>query len=178
MEERIPLLRGKVGSEAKGMEKRLHVLSQEWEAGRPLSKDHTPSEVQMAIVITMAGDDDRCASLLGNVRIVSRAVLRKPAPVVVLQFPSHSILRNPAPIFVLHCPSYSMLRKPAPVLVLQGPPHSIYMFCGRRRHSTTDLCRSERLTCSMLLIESGALSFVLQYSLSFLLTPKSWYRRY
>lgn len=45
MEERIPLLRGKVGSEAKGMEKRLHVLSQEWEAGRPLSKDHTPSEV-------------------------------------------------------------------------------------------------------------------------------------
>lgn len=44
MEERIPLLRGKVGSEAKGMEKRLHVLSQEWEAGRPLSKDHTPSE--------------------------------------------------------------------------------------------------------------------------------------
>lgn len=45
MEERIPLLRGKVGSEAKGLEKRLHVLSQEWEAGRPLSKDHTPSEV-------------------------------------------------------------------------------------------------------------------------------------
>lgn len=45
MEERIPLLRGKVGSEAKGMEKRLHVLSQEWEAGRPLSKDHTPAEV-------------------------------------------------------------------------------------------------------------------------------------
>ncbi|CAN0169060.1 unnamed protein product, partial [Ectocarpus sp. 12 AP-2014] len=44
MEERIPLLRGKVGSEAKGMEKRLNVLSQEWEAGRPLSKDHTPSE--------------------------------------------------------------------------------------------------------------------------------------
>lgn len=45
MEERIPLLRGKVGSEAKGMEKRLHLLSQEWEAGRPLSKEHTPSEV-------------------------------------------------------------------------------------------------------------------------------------
>ncbi len=49
MEERIPLLRGKVGSEAKGLEKRLHVLSQEWEAGRPLSKDHTPSEVRTAL---------------------------------------------------------------------------------------------------------------------------------
>lgn len=45
MEERIPLLRGKVGSEAKGMDKKLVELSQEWEAGRPLSKDHAPSEV-------------------------------------------------------------------------------------------------------------------------------------
>lgn len=51
MEERIPLLRGKVGSEAKGMEKRLHVLSQEWEAGRPLSKEHTPDEVDCCCCI-------------------------------------------------------------------------------------------------------------------------------
>lgn len=45
MEERIPLLRGKVGSEAKGVDKKVSDLSQEWEAGRPLSKEHTPSEV-------------------------------------------------------------------------------------------------------------------------------------
>ena len=46
MEERIPLLRGKVGSEAKGVDKKVSDLSQEWEAGRPLSKEHTPSEVR------------------------------------------------------------------------------------------------------------------------------------
>lgn len=45
MEERIPMLRGKVGSEAKAMDKKLAELSTEWEAARPLSKDHTPSEV-------------------------------------------------------------------------------------------------------------------------------------
>lgn len=48
MEERIPLLRGKVGSEAKGVDKKISDLSQEWEAGRPLSKEHTPSEVTPA----------------------------------------------------------------------------------------------------------------------------------
>lgn len=47
MEERIPLLRGKVGSEAKGVDKKVSDLSQEWEAGRPLSKEHTPSEVRL-----------------------------------------------------------------------------------------------------------------------------------
>lgn len=45
MEERIPLLRGKVGAEAKAMDKKLGDLMQEWEAGRPLSKEHTPAEV-------------------------------------------------------------------------------------------------------------------------------------
>lgn len=45
MEERIPLLRGKVGAEATAMDKKLQELLQEWEAGRPLSKDHTPAEV-------------------------------------------------------------------------------------------------------------------------------------
>lgn len=68
MEERIPLLRGKVGSEAKGMEKRIQVLSQEWEAGRPLSKDHTPSEV---LVLVLCGEKikewHRCASTLSVV---------------------------------------------------------------------------------------------------------------
>lgn len=45
MEERIPLLRGKVAAEAKAMDKKLGDLLQEWETGRPLSKDHTPTEV-------------------------------------------------------------------------------------------------------------------------------------
>lgn len=66
MEERIPLLRGKVGSEAKGMEKRLNVLSQEWEAGRPLSKDHTPSEVRMTIAMAGNGDMYRCSESFGS----------------------------------------------------------------------------------------------------------------
>lgn len=45
MEERIPLLRGKVGAEAKAMDKKLQDLLQDWEARRPLSKEHSPSEV-------------------------------------------------------------------------------------------------------------------------------------
>lgn len=49
MEERIPLLRGKVRSEAKAMDKKLADLLHDWEAGRPLSKDHTPSEVYRLI---------------------------------------------------------------------------------------------------------------------------------
>ena len=46
MEERLPLLRGKVTAEAKAMDKKLADLANDWEAGRPLSKDNTPSKVQ------------------------------------------------------------------------------------------------------------------------------------
>lgn len=64
MEERIPLLRGKVGAEAKAMDKKLQDLSQDWEARRPLSKEHSPAEVQYVMDSEYAtmGRRTRCCS--------------------------------------------------------------------------------------------------------------------
>ncbi|CAM9128550.1 unnamed protein product [Discosporangium mesarthrocarpum] len=44
MEEQIPLLRGKVGAEAKAVEKRLGEMLSGWEKGKPLSQDHSPAQ--------------------------------------------------------------------------------------------------------------------------------------
>lgn len=66
MEERLPLLRGKVSAEAKAVDKKLAELSSEWEAGRPLSKENTPSEVMSCSEFRKCGRSARDNSTLST----------------------------------------------------------------------------------------------------------------